>query len=446
MYRCHSSNDLTTANAGVLPLAGLLQKYDLVYWMDEHLPAYSSNRAYQPHEYAFLQLANHATGGNCLEDSRAISEDGALKELLKLADLPAPNTLGDWFRTATWGQSHRLRKRTRELVWDILRQRGSKEVQIDIDAKVHESDNRSARWTYKGVRGYCPLYVTVPDEKLVLDALFRPGNRTPQEHNASMVRTLLNSCPAWVEKLEVSLDAAGWQTAVITAMQRANKKAGLRVNFYIRPAVVSENPVYRVNDAISTLEEDEWDSWEPRGDQETDPRGRELAETVLTIGRATDRESPKAIRLVVVREPLGNEPTDQLALEDAQRYRYITVATNNDKLAPQEIVQRYNRRGAAEDVIGEVVADGTADRFPMQSDEGNALYLGLNILTFNLLQHMKDHDLPPEWGPLTPASLKRRVINVAVRISKHARYRNIKFPQSFPWEEEFRKLLKACWS
>jgi len=445
-YRCVSSDDRTTAHAGVLALVGLLQKLDLLDWMDEHLPSYSSNRAYEPHEYAFVQIANHATGGNCLEDSRSISEDETLKYLLQINDLPAPNTVGDWFRTATWGQTHRLRKKNREIAWGILKQRGCKEVHIDIDAKVHESDNRAARWTYKKVRGYCPLYVTVPGEKLVLDALFRPGNCAPQGHNASMVQTMLNTCPEWVEKLEVSLDAAGWQTAVVYALQRADAKKGLAVDYYIRPAAVGENPAYRVKDALSTIKEDEWRPWEPKGDQQRDPRGRELAETVITIGPATDPKSPEAMRLVVVREPLEDEPTEQLAFESAQRYRYMTVATNNEKLKAQKVIERYDRRGAAEDVIGEIVADGSAERFPMQSDEGNALYLGLNILTFNLLQYMKDHDLPPSWRPLTPASLRKRVINIAVRVSKHARYRYINFPQAFPWEEEFRGLLRACWS
>ena len=435
-YQFEPCDDTLTLNLGAMGLCGEAQRYDLLNWADETLPRYTSNRAYAPHEYMVTQQANFLQGGTCLEDSRAISEDDGLKKWLRLRDLPAPNTQGDGFGTATWKHVHQTRRKNRDEVSDILTRRGVKTLHVDIDAKVHQSDRDNAKNTYKGFPGDCPLYVMCPDEKLVFDALFRPGNFVPKQHLASTARTTLRTLPDSLETIRVTLDGAGWQVDVVDTFQQANGSSDPTVHYYIRPAKVSCDPSNRAKHAISAIDEVRWVVY----GNDTD---WEIAETTITVANAEKRcES----RLVVVRKPVqeeDEEDPDQTTLVD--EYRYYTVATNDEERTPREIFEQYNRRGAAEDLIGELVEDGEAERFPMHADEANGLWLRLNTMTFNLAQSMKDHALPPDWKTLTLASLRRRLFGMALRLINHARRLIVKFPRSHPWAKHIVPFIEGCW-
>lgn len=432
-YQFDECDDVLTSNPGVMGLAGESQRYNLLEWADQTLMTYESNRAYAPHEYVFTELANRFQGGVCLEDSRAISEDKGLLDWLDLKALPAPNTLGDWLDEARWKDVHRIRKKNRETVKRILKHRGILDLHVDIDAKVHESDRNSARRTYDGRRGDCPLYVTCPDEKLVWDPLFRPGNWAPKQNLASMVRTTVRCLPDTLHRIRVTMDAAAWQVDVISALKRANRESDQTIHYYIRPAKVSRCPSSRVKGAIQALSDDDWT---PYGN-DTD---WEIADTTITVANPTQSEES---RLVVVRKPVHSN-RDQTSMID--EYRYDTLATNDGDSTAREAFEQYNQRGAGEDLIGELVEDGDAEGFPVQSLPGNGLLLGIHGLAHNLGQAMKDHALPNEWRSLTLKSCRRRLFGMACRIVNHARQLIVKFSRHHPWGNHLARFVEVCWS
>lgn len=432
-YQFEACDDVLTSNPGVMGLAGESQRYGIVGWADDTLGFYDSNRAYEPHEYLFTCLANRLQGGVCLEDSRAISEDEGLQEWLEVGDLPAPNTLGDWLDEAEWRDVHRTRKRNRQTVETILKERGILDLHVDIDAKVHESDRQSARRTYDGRMGDCPLYVTCPSQKLVWDGLFRPGNCVPKQHLDSMVRTTLRTLPDILHRIRVTMDAAAWQVNVIGALQQANQGSGSTVHYYIRPAKVSQTPSSRVHQALQALTEEDWTTY-------SEETSWEIAETTISVA---NNEKSHQSRLIVVRKPLDPEGDQHELIPE---YRYYTVATNDWDSSPREVYEEYNRRGAAEDVIGELVEDGDAERFPVQSLPGNGLLLGVNELAHNLTQAMKDHGLPDSWRSLTLKSLRQRLFGMATRLVKHARQLIVKFSRYHPWGHRLAQFVRACWS
>lgn len=432
-YQFESCDYVLTSNPGVMGLAGESQQYEILDWADENLVSYESNRAYQPHEYLFTCLANRFQGGVCLEDSRSISEDNGLCGWLEVRDLPAPNTLGDWLDKARWFDVHRTRRKNRETVTDILKHRGLLDLHVDIDAKVHESDRESARGTYDGRMGDCPLYVTCPEQKLLWDGLFRPGNCVPKQHLDSMARTTLRTLPDTLHRIRVTMDAAAWQVKVIGALKKANQSDEQTVHYYIRPARVSRDPSQRVRSAIESISETDWTDY-------SEDCSWEIAETTITV--ANHEESHES-RLIVVRKPVSSDDGQQSMFA---RYQYCTVATNDWNSSAREAYEQYNRRGAGEDVIGELVEDGEAERFPVQDLAGNGLLLGINGLAHNLAQSMKDHALPEEWHTLTLKSLRRRLFGMACRIVNHARQLIVKFSQYHPWGNRLARFVNSCWS
>lgn len=432
-YQFEACDDVLTSNPGAMGLAGECQQFGILDWADQNLVSYESNRAYEPHEYLFTCMANRFQGGVTLEDSRSISSDEGLRKWLSVPSLPAPNTLGDWLDKTRWRDVHRLRKKNRHTVKAILKQRGIQDLHVDIDAKVHESDRQSARETYDGRRGDCPLYVTCPDQKLLWDGLFRPGNYVPKQHLDSMTRTTLRALPVFLRRIRVTMDAAAWQVKVIGTLKRANQTEDRTVHYYIRPAKVSRSPSSWVSSTIESIPEEDWNDY-------SDDISWEIADTTITVANANASHES---RLVVVRKPIPLEDDQQELLP---QYRYYTVATNDRASSAREVYEQYNRRGAAEDVIGELVEDGDAERFPVQHLAGNGLLLGIHGLAHNLAQSMKDHALPEDWHSLTLKSLRRRLFTMACRVVKHARQLIVKFSRYHPWGNQLARFVRACWS
>lgn len=456
-----TSDEKLTNNLGVLSLVGLSRKHSLFEYFEDHLLNYLSNRAFEPYTYPFTHMANKWTGGVSLKDSRTVSEDQVLVDLITTKGLPKPNTLSDYFNQVKGRDAHRVRKKNRAMALEILDQREKKEICIDIDAKVHASDNQKAKMSYKGFRGYCPLYATLPDEKLVFDAYFRQGNASPARNNESMVRTTLKEMPERINQIEFTFDNAGCQVGVIDALMQADQEPGRRVKFYTRPAKPSDNPHKKLRKRINKIDEEDWLDM----DKDANEGLRQIAETTYTISNAT---GSKECRLVVIRELVRKAPRFQKTL--IQVYKYSSYLTNDWTTPCKQIPEKYNRRGAAEDLIGEVVEDGNQERFPVGSDAGNALILSLNVLTHNLIQELKDkasttterireeielpkqekepksHSIPDEnWSSFTPTSVRKRLINVAIRVVHHARYQIIKLDRGFPWSEIIEEIIRACW-
>ena len=433
-YQFETCDDVLSSNVGAMGLAGTCRHHNLLKWSDDTLPSYQSNRAYAPHQYLFTWMASRLQGGVNLEDSRSISEDEGLINWLQAKGFPAPNTLGDWLAEATWMDVHRLRTKTREIVCEQLNHRGVLDLHVDIDAKVHESQRSNAKRTYDGRTGDCPLYVTLPEQKLLWDGLFREGDCVPKQHLASMVRTTLRTLPETLHRTRFTLDAAAWQVDVVGAFQQANQSEDRpRVHYYIRPARVSTDPSNRVQSTLDGLEDEDW---VPYGDEFE----WEIADTNLTVANP---EGSYNSRCVIVRKPVHSNSEQQDLFPE---YRYYTVATNDYESTAREVYEQYNKRGAAEDVIGELVEDGDGGRFPVHHPPGNGLLLGLNGLTHNCSQSMKEHALPESWESLTLNSLRSRLFGMAVRIVTHARQLIVKISRYHPWSDTLGPFLRGCWN
>lgn len=511
------TDDTLTNNISLLGVHGLATRLGLLEDLGRDLHGYQSNRAFENVKYPCLQILSHSAGGVGLEDTRKISADISLCRLLfpeqartfevnpgrRESYFPAPNTLGSWYRNARFRHAGRARKINRNLCGRIINQRGIRSVHIDIDSKMHASCNKKAKRNRDGIKGYAPLYATIPSLKLVLDPLFRPGNTAPAKHNASMTRTILKWVrEVGVERVEMTLDNAGCQVDVMKAVDRARARSEKQIYIYTRPASPDEKISKKMFKSIKQAGE----NWKPikiyyennrkkyryltekEQNQRTDeipvPQILDADYTLSSQGDSFDG------RLILIRQPVIEE-TAQKAF--AHGWRYYPVLTNDWEADPIEIPGKYNQRGAGEDSISEIVQDGEAERFPCQTDAGNALYLVLCSMGHNLDQAMKiladqtfNHRLPdpareaetdPEdqqepktdplkkpahqeavqllteksetevsWLQFTIRKFKHLLLSIPARITKGERYRHINISSHDPFGGLLEKVIRACWN
>ena len=129
----------------------------LTQLVDQQLPVPGSNRGYrQGTIFNNFMLLFHE-GGRCLDDVSHLEKEKPLMELLGCGQLPGAKTLGNWLRRV--GRSAQgmqgLVNINKTILAAALYKR--KQITLDIDATVIESNKRNAQFTYKKHRGYTPM-------------------------------------------------------------------------------------------------------------------------------------------------------------------------------------------------------------------------------------------------------------------------------------------------
>lgn len=97
-YQLTQTDDLLTANAGLVSLAELLKRIEFSKSIDEYFPQPGSNRGFKPSNFVIPLLMMLHQGYDRLDDLKHFKDDRALCMLLGLSNVPEPCSLGDWLR------------------------------------------------------------------------------------------------------------------------------------------------------------------------------------------------------------------------------------------------------------------------------------------------------------------------------------------------------------
>ena len=105
--------------------------------------------------------------GRALEDLRELRAEVSLQKLLKIKDLPASTTVGDWLRRMGMAPAMPGGKDGRgldglEIVNDhltkqVIGRQDETGYILDVDATIIPSEKEAAQWAYQKVKGYQPL-------------------------------------------------------------------------------------------------------------------------------------------------------------------------------------------------------------------------------------------------------------------------------------------------
>ena len=132
-------------------------------------------------------------------------------ELLGCGQLPGARTLGNWLRRI--GRSDRgmqgLVNVNKLILATTLYKR--KQITLDLDATVIESNKRRAKFTYKKHRGYTPMIGHIGETGQVVAAEFREGNESANKNNLEFIQRCQSALPDGVSISHVRMDAAGDQ-------------------------------------------------------------------------------------------------------------------------------------------------------------------------------------------------------------------------------------------
>ena len=310
-------------------------------------------------------------------------------------------------------------------------------VVLDVDATivVAHSEKEQATRTFKKTFGYHPIGVWCDNSGEFLAASLRPGNagsNTTADHLDVLARAIDQVPASYRRKVLVRADGAGashglldWLTSLNTAAKHGAR--GRSVEYSVGFAVTES-----VRDAITLVPKKAWTAA-----IDTDGDVREHADVVEITGLLPDalREAwPAGMRVIVRRE--HPHPGAQLSLfEERDGWRYQAFVTNTTTWQVGFLEARHRAHARVEDRI-RVAKDTGLGRFPSREYAINHAWLTVVQVAADLLAWLRLLALPDALKACEPKALRYRFLHIPARLTRGARRRHLRLPQTWPWVTE----------
>jgi len=397
-WKVEKTTEKLTSFAGLPLLTELAHRSKLIRDLDAVPGIWERRGKYRTSDYMMSLALTLIAGGESLEDTRLLREDGGLQGWL-WENLPAPNSLGDFLRRHDHRTISRMGRVNARQVRRLLAKRSDKTLTLDIDSSLVEADKKEAQKTYKGFDGYNPLLAWLDEPNVFLSGIFRPGNSSPQSH----LRSLTAQCRRLLAEgtqLRLRSDSAAYNAEVLRYCDKHDIEFSITAD--LDAAVMA---------SIEAIPDEKW---------RLVIRGEEsflLAETVHVIGYRSKHERLPAFRLIVTKKLSG-----QLELfKNPIKHRAI-ITSLPETMDALGVLDHHNDRGRMEKAIGELKEGFGLDRLPCGQLMANAAYLQVCLIAYNLVQTFKSVALPKGWGKFQIKNLRFRLLCRAAKLITHAGY------------------------
>jgi hypothetical protein len=329
--------------------------------------------------------------------------------------LPAPSTLGTFLRAFTFGhvrQLDALLGQTLERAWKAGAGPGEGRLIIDVDSFVGEVCGRlkqGAAYGYTKLLGYHPILATRADTREALHIRLRKGSANTQKGIVRFTDELIarvNRAGATGVKL-LRADSGFWNTKVFQRLERAGWQYSIGVRM-----------IKTVRAAVEAIDEDAWQAIEDYPDEGE----AQIAETVYGGRRLIVRRT----RLLGAQAELWPD------------WRHFAFITNRDQdIAAVEAEHREH--AVVEQVIADL-KDQALAHFPSGHFHANGAWTVLAALAHNLLRWTQLLGLP-DTTVRAARTLRRRLVQVPGRLTRHARGWSLHLPARWPWLGDYINAL-----
>ena len=329
--------------------------------------------------------------------------------------LPAPSTLGTFLRAFTFGhvrQLDALLGQALERAWKAGAGPGDGRLVIDVDSFVGEVCGRlkqGAAYGYTHLLGYHPILATRADTREVLHIRLRKGSANTQKgmlrFTDELIARVTRAGATGVKLLRA--DSGFWNTKVFERLE----KAGWQYSIGVRM-------IKTVRAAVEAIDEDAWQTIE---DYPEDGEAQ-IAETIYG-----DR------RLIVRRTRLLGAQAE--LWPDWRHFCFITNRTQDIALVEAE----HRDHAVVEQVIADL-KDQALAHFPSGHFYANAAWTVLGALAHNLLRWTQLLGLP-DSTVRAARTLRRRLLQIPGRLTRHARGWTLHLPARWPWHGDYINAL-----
>ena len=328
--------------------------------------------------------------------------------------IPAPSTLGTFLRAFTFGhvrQLDRLLGQALERAWKAGAGPGDGRLVIDVDSFVGEVCGRlkqGAAYGYTQLLGYHPILATRADTRETLHSRLRKGSANSQKGIVrfcdELIARVARAGATGVKLLRA--DSGFWNTKVFERLE----KAGWQYSIGVRM-------INTVRAAVEAIAEDAWQSIDYPEEGEA-----QIAETTYGSRRLIVRRS----RLLGAQAELWPD------------WRHFCFITNRDEEIA--LVEAEHRDHAVVEQVIADLKDQALAHFPSGDFHANGAWTVLAALAHNLLRWTQLLGLP-ETTVRAARTLRRRLLSIPGRLTRHARGWTLHLPARWPWHGDYISAL-----
>lgn len=329
--------------------------------------------------------------------------------------MPAPSTLGTFLRAFTFGHVRQLDALLGEALvraWRAGAGPGDGRLVIDVDSFVGEVCGRlkqGAAYGYTKVLGYHPILATRADTREVLHIRLRKGSANTSKGmlrftdeligrvaraGTTGVKLLRADSGFWNNKVFGRLENAGWQYSI-----------GVRLRKGVRAAV-------------EQIEESAW----------------QRIEDYPKEGEAQIAETTYGGRRLIVRRTRLVGPQAEL-WPDWRHFAFLTNRTEDIAVVEAE----HRDHAVVEQVIVDLKEQALV-HFPSGEFNANGAWTVLGALAHNLLRWTQLIGLP-DSTVRAARTLRRRLLQIAGRLTRHGRSWTLHLPARWPWQGDYLAAL-----
>ena len=434
------------SSAGLIPMMVLAVKTGLGTLVDERvkLPGYFGANAGLK---VTALVAGMLTGADSIDDM-AVLRHGALRKLFK--GTYAPSTLGSFLRAFTFGHVRQLDASASRWVRNLAAvtpiMAGIDDLAlVDIDdtiKEVHGHQKQGAGFGYSKVRGLNALLGIVSTGSaapIIIGSRLRKGPTNSARGADKFVSDVL----ATVKRLRsqaatgmilVRTDSAYYGSAVMKAAIRAGAMVSItaRMNSLVTAAIstipdTAWTPIKYTN-AIFDAATGQWVS------------DAEVAEIPFTAFGSKKKSEQVIGRLVVRRIPELNKTVaaGQGTLFALFRFHAFFTTSTLDTVA----ADKTHRQHAVIELVNSDMKGSALAHLPSGQFNANAAWLVLACIAFNLTR-AAGILASPALGKAVTATVRRKLVNVAARVSTSARRITVHLPEHWPWEAAWTSLFNT---
>ena len=406
-------------NAGLLPPALLAQRLGVGELIKRRVHL-DGPGAPNVDAKALTVLATMLCGGDSIDDCDVLRA-GAAPELFD--DTRAPSTIGTFLRDFEWSNVRQLDAVSREQLaraWaaKLGPERLAQPRTLDLDSSVCQCygiAKQGCTFGYTKVRGFHPLFATLPETSEVVHSRMRGGNAGSGRGAASFLAETVSRMrdAGATGQLTVRADSAFYSKAVLTTARKADVKFSVtvRTNKSIRQAI----------DRIPET------AWRPipywlEG-------GADVAEVPYTC--FTGRKKMD-VRLIVRR--VRPTPGSQLALDVVFSYHALVT----DRTGSTLTLEADHRAHAHVELVIRDLKDGALKHLPSGKFTANAAWLALAVLAHNIGRWLL---AAADQRSATVATLRRHMIAMPARLVRSGRRWRLRAPTDWPWRRAFQRAL-----
>ena len=279
-----------------------------------------------------------------------------------------------------------------------------KEVTLDVDAHLVETNKANAEYCYEGYKAYQPMVVCWAETGLVLKDEFREGNVPASRDIRRIVDEGYDTLPPDDWKVRVRSDSAAYEPEGIL-----DHWDGRGWEF-----AVSADMSPQLRGAIEALPEDAWHPWKT----ETKGAIREWAEVPYVPSRQQEKKYTPLYRYLAIRIRRQRGAL----FENGEVVRHFAVVTNCWDWEGRTLLEWHRgKQGTVEHVHHVLKNELAAGTYPSGKHGANAAWLRLQVITHNLLELLKAVVLPPAYAEARPKRLRFAVFSHVGQVVYHAR-------------------------